>query len=195
MSSLAETAERHHRILTRLADAGERLALKLAERAEAAETEESAERLALSFQRVSRAVRMTLALEMRLMQDRLRLEREGRAERALIGQARKKQVRAEILRTLPPETCRNERFQIDLEVAERLEAEDLELLAEGPFEAHIARLREEMGLPAAEAANDESEPAAAAAQAPSGESHGSGRAGAPGGDLALPGLAARAGPS
>jgi hypothetical protein len=195
MSFPAEIAERHSRTLCRLTEAGERLALRLAERAEAAESEEAAERLALAFHRVYRGVRMGLALEMKLAQERLKLEREARACRAETGQARKKLVRAELLRTLPPETSRNERFEIDLEIAERLESEDLELLGEGSFQAHVARLREEMGLTADDAANDESEPAAAEALAREGARPGPGPADPPVHDLTIPTPAARAGPS
>jgi hypothetical protein len=190
-----DIAERQNRTLARLTEAGERLALRLAERAEAAESDEAAERLALAFHRVSRGVRMGLALEVKLAHDRLKLEREARSFRAEAGQARKKQVRAEILRTLPPETSRNERFQIDVELAERLESEDLERLAEGPFMAHVARLREELDLSSSEVANDESEPACAPPAGGRGGGGETGRAPDRADDVAIPAPAARAGPS
>lgn len=72
MSTPAEMAERHSRILSELAELGLSLARSLHERAVAAEDEEVAADLTLAFQRTSRSVRQTLALEAKLERDRLK---------------------------------------------------------------------------------------------------------------------------
>lgn len=60
-----------------------------------------------------------------------------------------------IARTLPAEIRERERFRLLNTLAERLEEEVLDTaFAEGPVEACIARIRQGLGLPADEAADE-----------------------------------------
>lgn len=70
--------DRHGRILAELAGMGLEIARDLRERALAAETGEEATRLARAFQAISRGVRQTLALELKVARFRRELDREGR---------------------------------------------------------------------------------------------------------------------
>ncbi len=72
--------DRHGRILAELAGMGVMLARELQERAIAAETVEETTRLAQAFHTVSRGVRQSLALEMKVIRMRNQLAREARAE-------------------------------------------------------------------------------------------------------------------
>ncbi|WP_374468393.1 hypothetical protein [Phenylobacterium sp.] len=78
MSDPAAIAEdRHGRILAELAGLSLALARDLQARAMAAETTEEAARLAMAFQRVSRGLRQTLALELKVIRYRDALAREA----------------------------------------------------------------------------------------------------------------------
>ncbi len=69
-------AERHARILAELSELGLGLARQARADADAAETPEERARAALVFQRVSRSIRQSLALEAKLARDVRREERE-----------------------------------------------------------------------------------------------------------------------
>jgi ABC-type enterochelin transport system substrate-binding protein len=68
----AARRERQDAVLAELSELGPTLARELHARALAAETPQDAEKLALAFQRVSRGVRQTFALELKFERDRTR---------------------------------------------------------------------------------------------------------------------------
>ncbi|WP_394762846.1 hypothetical protein [Phenylobacterium sp.] len=80
MSSLADIAEKHARILGELAEFGLNLARKLHDQGMAAETPQETADLARAFHSVSRSVRQTLALEARLARDARLQDDADRAE-------------------------------------------------------------------------------------------------------------------
>jgi hypothetical protein len=146
MDTRPEMAERQGRVLAELAELGLGLARRLAARAEAAETDAAAEGLALAFHRVSRSVRLTLALEVRLERERLQGARETCKDTARAAETRKEQVRYALGRAIPAES-ESEHLWDALE--ERLDEEALyDAFLEGPVETCIARLRADLGLPA-----------------------------------------------
>ena len=153
MSDGAQVAERQGRILGELAELGLSLARVVHERALAAETPEATSELALAFHRISRSVRQTLALEAKLERDRARQDREVRAEAARQhenGVARRKhQVRMAVERSVWNEAEGAEAERLLDELDDILEEEALsDAFAEGPVEAHVARLRADLGLAA-----------------------------------------------
>lgn len=77
---MSDTArrERQDAVLAELSELGLTLARELHARALAAETTAEAEKLALAFQRVSRGVRQTFALELKIERERRAAEREAR---------------------------------------------------------------------------------------------------------------------
>jgi hypothetical protein len=80
MCDASARRERQDAVLAELSELGLSLARELHARALAAETPVEAEKLALAFQRVSRGVRQTLALELKLDRDRRALDREVKLE-------------------------------------------------------------------------------------------------------------------
>lgn len=68
--------ERQDAVLAELSELGLTLARELHARALAAETAQDADKLALAFQRVSRGVRQTFALDLKLERDRRQADRE-----------------------------------------------------------------------------------------------------------------------
>jgi hypothetical protein len=170
MPSASDMAERHGRILAELAELGLSLARGLHARAEAAETPQDAERLALAFHGLSRSVRLTLALEARLERERLKAAREDQDHMARETRSRvyvrKAQVRAAVTRQVLAETEGEDAEALLDGLRERQEEEALyEAFAQGPVEACIARIRSGLGLapePSAPepSANDPQPPAA-----------------------------------
>jgi hypothetical protein len=155
MATHPETAERQSRVLAELAELGLGLARGLAARAAAAETDAAAEGLALAFHRVSRSVRLTLALEVRLERERLQGVRETRKETVHAAETRKEQVRQALGRAIPTETESDEAERLWDALEERLDEEALyDAFVEGPVEACIARIRAGLGLPPTDPAND-----------------------------------------
>src|SRR5258705_8925277 len=104
MSTAAEKQERQERILAELSELGLALARDLQARALAATDIAEASELGLAFQRVSRSVRQTLALEAKLERDRLRADREDRTEaqnaRTAYAERRKTQVQVAVKRCI-----------------------------------------------------------------------------------------------
>jgi hypothetical protein len=87
-----ERAERHGRMLQALADCGLRAVQKLTDELVAAKTDVEHERFALALHRMSRDLRLTLALEERLVHERRKALREERTDRQKAVEHRKKQV-------------------------------------------------------------------------------------------------------
>ncbi len=84
MLSAVEMAERHGRILARLSELGLAQAERLHDRAMAAEDPKTAADLGLTFHRVSRGIRQSIALEAKLVRDAARAEREATAATAAV---------------------------------------------------------------------------------------------------------------
>ncbi|RAK57418.1 hypothetical protein DJ018_05615 [Phenylobacterium deserti] len=84
--------ERHGRMLARLAEWGMNLAERLHDEALAAETPAEAAEAALAFQRVSRSVRQSLALEARLARDAHLREAADRAQADQKREQRRREV-------------------------------------------------------------------------------------------------------
>lgn len=168
MSSAAEMTERHGRVLAELGELGLSLARDLHGRAKAAKDDAAAERMALAFHRVSRAVRMTLALEARLARERRLDWREDGARATHQGKERKAQVRAALARAVLSE-AEGEAAETLLEAMdERLgEAAMADDFSEHAVEVHVARIRAELGLAAHAPANDAGPHAQAPAPRPS----------------------------
>ncbi|HEY3696170.1 hypothetical protein [Phenylobacterium sp.] len=166
MSSTPEMSERHGRVLAELAELGLTLARELAAKAGAAQTDEAAQALALAFHRISRSVRLSLALESRLAGERRQAIREERVLTERKVEKRKDQVRATLARQVYAETETDEAERLLDELEERLEEEALfDAFADGPVEACIARIRAGLGLPA-DPANDPGPAHAAGAPRP-----------------------------
>lgn len=161
MYDAMEMAERHGRMLTRLAERALALAERVQEQALAAidaEDAKAAAELGLTFHRVSRSVRQTIALEARLVRDAARADRDAAVEA--------ERRRTAILRDPAAMVRRKAALQDAVEKViwterEGEEAEDLldrletRLAAAGcdddlylaPLGHHIARLCADLGLP------------------------------------------------
>jgi hypothetical protein len=143
--------DRHRQLLGELADMSMALARRFHDAALEAPVEE-AQGLILGFQRASRNLRQTLALE-------ARLEREAR--RAVVEIAAERQARRETRRLQVKSTLSNliwtERESLDLgrlllELDGRIDMASLgEAFLDDPVETVIARLRHDLGLPANDA--------------------------------------------
>ena len=79
MLDAMEMAQRHGRILARLSELGLAHAERLHEQAMAAEDPKAAAELGLTFHRVSRSIRQSIALEAKLVRDAQAAERHERA--------------------------------------------------------------------------------------------------------------------
>jgi hypothetical protein len=151
MSDDVKTAEREKRILGELAELGLSLARAVHERALAAETSAEMTELALAFHRTSRSVRQTLALESKLQRDGARRDREALVEAARAHETgvtrRKHQVRMAVERSIWTEAEGIEAERLVDELDDLLEEDSLadDFTAE-PLEAHIARIRGDLGL-------------------------------------------------
>jgi hypothetical protein len=151
-----DPAARQARVLRRLGELGLSLAEAAHARALAAETSDELAGLTLAFHRISRSVRQTLALELKVERARRDAEREdarGEAERAVARhRLHKDRVRAGVQRLIWAETE-------DEDEADEL-IEDLEgrlgdqAIRDGfedtPVETLIARIQADLGLDAGE---------------------------------------------
>jgi hypothetical protein len=152
VTASATMSERHTAILARLADAGERLAMKHAERALAADDPDIEARATAAFHRAARSVRQCLALEAKLTRDAARAEREDRDDDARKASAhrdrRRLQVRAAVGRLIWTEAeneTEAERFTSDLD--DLLELEEFsEGFADETLDAQVTRLARALGL-------------------------------------------------
>ena len=157
MSAPPDMAERHCLLLGELAELSMSLARRLHEQAMAAEP---AEGLVLAFQRVSRSLRQTLALEAKLERE----HRRGALEDARLAdetrrarvKARRSQVNAALTRLIWTEGERCEIGEHLVDLNRLLEEESFhDGFLDDPVEAVIARIREDLGLPANDAAPGE----------------------------------------
>ena len=158
MNDTATMKERHSAGLAELADLGLSLARDLHARALAAD-DDAAGDLALAFQRVSRSVRQTYALESRLERERRLAERDIEQDATRKHVARVQQRRAKVRAALAPliwsEYEGDEAEGLDDALdALLVQAFDDEDLLEAPLDACIARIREDLGLAANDVAED-----------------------------------------
>ena len=145
MSSQADVRDREDRLLVELTDLAMGLARDLAGRAQKAEALEDAERFTLAFDRMSRSVRLSIALRRRLERDDVREETVRRAE---VVDLRKAKLRAK-LRTEIRESDVSFRIRCELEreLDEHLAEDALyERFLDLPFEDAISKLRKDLGL-------------------------------------------------
>ena len=161
--------DRQDRILAELSELGLALARDLQACALAADDIATKSELGLAFQRVSRAVRQTLALEAKLERDR---QRDARDDLADAGQARedraerrKAQVRMAVKRCVLDVHDGFDADNLLGDLEERLEEDGLYDLFAGTddIDAHIVRLCEELGVP--HPGYDDPTPAAEATEA------------------------------
>lgn len=159
MSGPTEMAQRRQAALSELVELGMALARDQQARALAAETAEEAQALGAAFNQTARAVRLALALEVRLTRDLAREAREAAREtRELTAAAvtrRKAQVKAALAQPLGDA----ESMVAYVELCQALEAEALyDRFLEGSVDAQIAALRARLGLRAPAAASAPAEP-------------------------------------
>jgi len=155
MSTATDRTEQRAQMLRALADAAVDLALDMAVRAKAAESLEEAGRLTRAFERLSRAVRLTLGLEARLERE-FKAEARAAQDEALDAiQVRRKQVRARLMAVIRAEVPRAERDRLEYELDDRLAEETLyTAFLDGPVETVIARLGVHLRLFEPAAAHD-----------------------------------------
>jgi len=151
--------ERQGRTLADLAELGLSFARKIEARVDAVQSVDEAQALALAFHRVSRSVRLCLALEVRLQRESLRVMDDDRVATARRTEVRKAQVRAAVSRAVYDETEGDDVEALLDELEERLDEEALyEDFADDPIEVCVARIRQGLGLPPEDVANDEAQP-------------------------------------
>jgi len=140
-------SERHTAILARLADVGERLAMKHAERALAADDPEVEAKATAAFHRAARSVRQCLALEAKLTRDAARAAREDRDDAVREAAARRDRRRAQV-RAAVARLIWTEADLLEIELDDRLERELFPADDEAcePIEAQVARLARELGV-------------------------------------------------
>jgi hypothetical protein len=153
MTSATDIAAEMNEGLARLFEAGLELALRIQADALSAEAPEARASLAVAFHRVSRGVRQTAALRMRLAGDLKRFQTEAESKVVSLEAARVEkrriQVRTEVQRLIwtegGDETDR-ENLTADLDELLDIEEQD-EAFLEKPVEALVARIAAAMGLP------------------------------------------------
>lgn len=166
---MTEKQQRQDRILAELSELGLALARDLQACALAADDVATKSELGLAFQRVSRAVRQTLALEAKLERDRLRDARDAQADASQVredrGERRKSQVRLAVKRCVLDVYQGFDADNLLNDLEERLEEDGLYDLFSGEedIDLHIARLCEELRVP--HPGYHEAAPAAEAAEA------------------------------
>ncbi|HEV2531829.1 hypothetical protein [Phenylobacterium sp.] len=138
--------------LKRLFDAGLELALQAQANAMTAEPDEQA-RLSLTFHRLSRGVRQTAALRMRLAREAERAGREQTAEVIQLDQRRLEKRKAHVKAAVEcliwteaesPEAA--DRLEDDLSDLLDIETQDADTFEQEPLELQIARLAHCIGL-------------------------------------------------
>jgi hypothetical protein len=151
MDGRAEMAERHGRMLGRLAEMSLALAERLYDKAMAAEAEGEIQSLSASYHRMARSARQSMALEERFWRERARWarEEETRGERRDTKQLarRKGQVKARVERLIWDEHEGDEAEALVEELDTRLFEDALfDGFLEAPLEVHVVRLCQELGL-------------------------------------------------
>ena len=163
MATASEKQARQERILAELSELGLALARDLQARALAASDIAEASELGLAFQRVSRSVRQTLALEARLERDRQRADREDRADSSHAAteyaERRKAQVKIAVKRCVRYEHTGVDAENLLDELDDRLDEDALHDVFAGddPIEDFIARMCGELGVPAPGSEDPETE--------------------------------------
>lgn len=154
MSDLSEKAARQDRILAELSELAIGVARDLAGQVSAAENAQDAAALASGFHKVGRAVRQTIALEMKLERDRRLLDRDERKHadgaREVRTAHRRLRLRSAVQRMVWTEVETDEAENL-IDHLDDLLAEDAldEAFADAPFDDQVARLRADLGLPPA----------------------------------------------
>lgn len=157
MQSAADIAARMDRGLEALFEAGLELALQVQADAMAAETVDERARLALTFHRLSRSVRQTAALRMRLVREAERAAREVAADQgeqeasrdAERTRKRRDQVTAAVQSLIWSEAeseAGEADLRSDLEELLDIESQDAETFLAEPLDAQVARLARRLGL-------------------------------------------------
>jgi hypothetical protein len=142
-----DRAERHGRILKALAECNLRAVQKLTDQLEDAKTDIEHERYALGLHRMSRDLRLTLALEERLVHERHKAFREERVDRQKAVEHRKKQVDHAVTERLYAEREGEDAEALLEKLDELLDEHRLyEAFLDRPLEAVIARLCKTLGL-------------------------------------------------
>ena len=161
MSMQAEMDGRHARVLGELAELGLEMARGLKVRALGADDAgvepsiETLQGLTLAFQRAARAVRMTLALEVRLLRERRLAWREALSDVEHEAQLRKAQVRRAVGAVIDADYEGEAAERLHEALNDRIETEALyDRFVEGPVEVQIAAIRADLGLPANDAGSD-----------------------------------------
>ena len=153
MISAADLAHELDEGLKQLFQAGLELSLQVQVGAMAAEPAEQA-RLSLTFHRLSRGVRQTAALRMKLAREAERSGRETADEIISLDRRRldkrKAQVKAAVESLIwteaeSPEAL--ETFNLNLEELLEIEPQDAEIFLSEPLDAQVARLCQRVGLP------------------------------------------------
>jgi hypothetical protein len=163
MSDPSEKIARQDRILAELSELAIGVARDLAGRVSAAETVQDAAAAASAFHSVGRAVRQTIALEMKLQRDRKALDREDSAHAAGARAASIKQRRLHLRSTVRHMVWTEaEKDDADLlidQLDDFLSEDNLDdAFADEPFDEQVASLRVALGLPPAPPDEDD-EPA------------------------------------
>ena len=147
-----DRAERHLRILQELADIGMELVRAVKARALDPEADPAATaELVLTFSRIARAVRQTVALEARIDRDRqaAAVERAERRVRETLDRAlrHKARVRDLVERAIDSEASGAAAEDLLLDLDERLEdADDLAGFADRPVAEIVARICRDLGV-------------------------------------------------
>jgi hypothetical protein len=141
-------------MLQELAEIGMRLARTVDRHASApATTEDQAATLALVFSRVARAVRQTVALEVRLAEDHRTREKQSDAERAIVAEQERIRGKKRAVKRIVEQAIEREAngalvaeaMRIDL--YERLEDADDAMFGDRPIGVTIARICDDLNLP------------------------------------------------
>jgi hypothetical protein len=143
-----DRAERHGRMCAELAEIGMKAVRKLSDRLEAAETDAEVETRALSLHRMSRDLRLTMALEERLVHERRKGFREERVDRQKAVEHRKKQVDHAVTERLYAEREGEDAEALLEKLDELLDEHRLyDAFLDRPLETVIAELCKALGLP------------------------------------------------
>ena len=152
MSDRDATAEAQDRVLHELAELGLEFARELKAQVGLVKSVAEADALALAFHRVTRSVRLAIALQAKLARERHEVARLDRTAAARRTEARKDQIRAILDREIFTDQAEQEAAdKLAERLDERLDEDALfEAFLDGPVEAAIARIRQDLGLPAAD---------------------------------------------
>ena len=154
MQSAADIAGEMDAGLASLFQGGLELALQIQADAMTAESPEARARLALAFHRLSRSVRQTAALRLKLAREAEGCRREDAAEVVRLDKVRlarrKAQVKAAVESLIWTETEGEEDddgLKAELEDLLDIEVQDEETFLNEPLEVQVARICEALGLP------------------------------------------------